>query len=63
MSAKIYCQFPGGLRHAETERGKPRHTLPICFVPQQRPTKDDMDNSPLKKITVELAQEMTQKVA
>eukprot|EP00957_Ditylum_brightwellii_P025042 1894804-Ditylum_brightwellii.AAC.1 len=63
MSAKIYCQFPGGLRHAEAECGKLQQTLPICFVPLQRPTKDNMDDSPLKTITVEMAQETTQKVA
>eukprot|EP00957_Ditylum_brightwellii_P078715 5985051-Ditylum_brightwellii.AAC.1 len=63
MSAKIYCQFPGGLRHTEAERGKPQQTPPIRFVPLQRPMKDDMDGSPLKTITMELAQETTQKVA
>eukprot|EP00957_Ditylum_brightwellii_P204059 15337417-Ditylum_brightwellii.AAC.1 len=63
MSTKIYCQFPGGLRHAEAERGKPRQTPPIRFVPPQRPTKDDIYDSPLKTITVEYAQETTQKVA
>eukprot|EP00957_Ditylum_brightwellii_P015659 1181681-Ditylum_brightwellii.AAC.1 len=63
MSAKIYCMFPGGLRHTEAERGKPRQTPLIRFVPTPRPSKDDMDDSPLKTITVELAQEMAQKVA
>eukprot|EP00957_Ditylum_brightwellii_P198528 15130598-Ditylum_brightwellii.AAC.1 len=63
MSAEIYCQFPGGLRHAEAERGKPRQTLPIHFVPPKRPMKDNMDGSPLKTITVELTQETTQKVS
>eukprot|EP00957_Ditylum_brightwellii_P077329 5876585-Ditylum_brightwellii.AAC.1 len=63
MSAEIYCQFPGGLRHMETECGKLQQTLQIRFVPLQRSTKDDMDDSPLKTITVELAQETTQKVA
>eukprot|EP00957_Ditylum_brightwellii_P111988 8540306-Ditylum_brightwellii.AAC.1 len=33
------------------------------FFPPQMPTKDVMDDSPLKTITVELAQETTQKVA
>eukprot|EP00957_Ditylum_brightwellii_P160205 12196542-Ditylum_brightwellii.AAC.1 len=63
MSAKIYWQFPEGVRHAEVERGKPRQTSPICFVPPQRSTKDDMDDSPLKTTMVELVQETTQKVA
>eukprot|EP00957_Ditylum_brightwellii_P066848 5073238-Ditylum_brightwellii.AAC.1 len=63
MSAKIYCMFPGGLKHAEAERGKPQQTLPIRFVPPSRPSKEDMDDSPLKTITVKLAQETTQKVA
>eukprot|EP00957_Ditylum_brightwellii_P025305 1914808-Ditylum_brightwellii.AAC.1 len=63
MSAEIYHMFPGRLRHAEVERGKPRQTPPIRFVPPSRPSKDDMDDSPLKMITVELAQETTQKVA
>eukprot|EP00957_Ditylum_brightwellii_P085487 6502123-Ditylum_brightwellii.AAC.1 len=62
MSAEIYCMFPEGLRHAEAERGKPRQTLPICFVPPSRSLKDNMDDSPLKTIKVKLAQEMTQKV-
>eukprot|EP00957_Ditylum_brightwellii_P137405 10476029-Ditylum_brightwellii.AAC.1 len=61
MSAEIYRQFPGGLRQAEAEHGKPWQTLPIRFVPLQRPTKDDMDDSPLKTIMVELTQETTQK--
>eukprot|EP00957_Ditylum_brightwellii_P126285 9628047-Ditylum_brightwellii.AAC.1 len=63
MSAKIYHQFPRGLGHAEAECGKSQQTPPIRFVPPQRPTKDNMDNSPLKKIMLELAQETTQKVA
>eukprot|EP00957_Ditylum_brightwellii_P065232 4947385-Ditylum_brightwellii.AAC.1 len=63
MSAEIYRMFPGGLRHAEAERGKPQQTLLICFVPLSRPLKDAMDDSPLKAITVELAQETTQMVA
>eukprot|EP00957_Ditylum_brightwellii_P191487 14578438-Ditylum_brightwellii.AAC.1 len=49
MSAKIYRQSPGGLRHAEAERGKPPQTMPIQFVPPQRPTKDDMDDSPSRR--------------
>eukprot|EP00957_Ditylum_brightwellii_P013629 1028147-Ditylum_brightwellii.AAC.1 len=63
MSAKIYCTFPGELRHMEAESGKPQQTPPICFVPPSRPSKDDKDDSPLKMITVALAQETTQKVA
>eukprot|EP00957_Ditylum_brightwellii_P044610 3382483-Ditylum_brightwellii.AAC.1 len=63
MSAEIYYQLPGGLRHAEAECGKPRQTPPIHFVSPQRPMKDSMDDSPLKTILVELAQETTQKVA
>eukprot|EP00957_Ditylum_brightwellii_P201847 15327507-Ditylum_brightwellii.AAC.1 len=63
MSAEIYCMFPGGLRHVKAECGKPRQTPPIHFVPPTRPLKDDMDDSPLKTITVELSQETTQKVA
>eukprot|EP00957_Ditylum_brightwellii_P200142 15257681-Ditylum_brightwellii.AAC.1 len=62
MSAKIYRMFPEGLRHAEAECGKPQQTPPIRFVPPSRPSKDSMDDSPLKTITVELAQEMIQKV-
>eukprot|EP00957_Ditylum_brightwellii_P165548 12603264-Ditylum_brightwellii.AAC.1 len=62
MSAKIYRQFAGGLRHTEAECGKLQQTPPICFVPLQRPTKDNMHDSPLKTITVELAQETNQKV-
>eukprot|EP00957_Ditylum_brightwellii_P060047 4559292-Ditylum_brightwellii.AAC.1 len=61
MSAEIYRMFPGGLRHAEAECGKPRQTPPIHFVPPSKPSKDEMDDSPLKTITVELAQETTQK--
>eukprot|EP00957_Ditylum_brightwellii_P088119 6712198-Ditylum_brightwellii.AAC.1 len=63
MSAKVYRQFPGDLRHAKAERGKPQQTLMIRFVPPQRPTKDNIDDSPLKTVTMELAQETTQKVA
>eukprot|EP00957_Ditylum_brightwellii_P007148 543000-Ditylum_brightwellii.AAC.1 len=63
MSAEIYHMFPGGVRHVEVERGKLRQTPPICFFSPQRPTKDDMDDSPLKTIKVKLAQETTQKVA
>eukprot|EP00957_Ditylum_brightwellii_P186324 14186429-Ditylum_brightwellii.AAC.1 len=62
MNAEIYCMFSGGLRHAEVERGKPQQTPPICFVPPSRPLKDNMYDSPLKTITVELAQETTQMV-
>eukprot|EP00957_Ditylum_brightwellii_P095091 7241843-Ditylum_brightwellii.AAC.1 len=63
MSAEIYRMLPGGLRHTEAECGKLQQTPPIWFVPPSRPSKDDMDDSPLKTITVKLAQETTQKVA
>ena len=62
MSAEIHRLFPGGLRHAESERGKPRHSPPLRFVPTKGLPKEDTEDSPLKTITVELAQKTSQKV-
>ena len=62
MSAEIHRLFPANLRHVEAERGRPRHSPPLRFVPSNVYTKEDSEDSPLKTITVELAQKISQKV-
>ena len=63
MSSEIYQLFPEGLKHADAERGTPRHEPPLRFVPPKASEKEDGKDTSLKSITVVLNQEMSQKVA
>ena len=62
MSAEIHRLSPAGLRYAKGERGRPRHSPPLCFPPRTVSAKEDGEDSPLKTTTVELAQKTSQKM-
>ena len=62
MSAELHRLFPEGLKHAEAERGKPRHEPPLCFVPTKAPESEQGDDITEKSITVELTDDTTMKV-
>ena len=51
-----------GLRQTKAERGKPQHSPPLYFTPTKGSTREDIEVSPLKTITVELVQKISQKV-
>jgi len=62
MSAELHRLFPEGLKHAEAERGKPRHEPPLRFVPTKAPESEQGDDITEKSITVELTDDTTLKV-
>ena len=62
MSAELNRLIPEGLRHAECERGKPRHEPPLRFVPTKALESEEGDKIKEKSITIDLTDDTTTKV-